>query len=414
MTTIAPYNWLRKVPAALKNLDEVPLLGNPPFFNWPLFEKELGETLGLKDLVVKTTPVQACESSHFKEGFENPDILYFRVAPLKGQAALLFPTGDLDKLFQFLAQKEIHHHLIDREFKEAFQRFFLLEAFSACQKAFSDRSLSPQILEEGSLTEEIGWISDISLSWAEGAVSCRLVIPDELSSGSFKDKYKQPLLNASPVFYSSITLDVHAETGRTHLSRKEWNSLQKGDYLILESCHILPGDDKGRVLLTVNGTPVFRAKIKDGSIKILETPQFYELGTPMPPTTPPHDDLRDEELDENEEEFDDEFTDEEELEAEEEEGALPPLPQTKGKVASAIEPQKPFKADDIPLEIIVEVGRFQMTVQKLSELQPGNLIDLDIHPENGVDLVVNGTCIARGELLKIGDTLGVRILDIAK
>ncbi len=40
-----------------------------------------------------------------------------------------------------------------------------------------------------------------------------------------------------------------------------------------------------------------------------------------------------------------------------------------------------------------------MSVQKLLELQPGNLLELDVHPENGVDLVVNGSCIARGRTL---------------
>jgi flagellar motor switch protein FliN len=46
------------------------------------------------------------------------------------------------------------------------------------------------------------------------------------------------------------------------------------------------------------------------------------------------------------------------------------------------------------------------------ELQPGNMLEVDLHPENGVDLVVNGKRIGKGELLRVGETLGVRILDI--
>ena len=53
-----------------------------------------------------------------------------------------------------------------------------------------------------------------------------------------------------------------------------------------------------------------------------------------------------------------------------------------------------------------------MSIQKLMELEPGNTLELDIHPESGVDLVVNGRRIGKGELLRIGDHLGVRILDI--
>ena len=53
-----------------------------------------------------------------------------------------------------------------------------------------------------------------------------------------------------------------------------------------------------------------------------------------------------------------------------------------------------------------------MSMQKLMEIEPGNTLELDVHPENGVDLVVNGRRIGKGELLRIGESLGVRILDI--
>lgn len=67
---------------------------------------------------------------------------------------------------------------------------------------------------------------------------------------------------------------------------------------------------------------------------------------------------------------------------------------------------------DIPLHIAVEVGRFNMTVEKMLELQPGNLLNLHIRPEDGVDLVVNGKRVGKGELLKFGDTLGIRITEV--
>jgi type III secretion system YscQ/HrcQ family protein len=73
---------------------------------------------------------------------------------------------------------------------------------------------------------------------------------------------------------------------------------------------------------------------------------------------------------------------------------------------------KPVPPHEIPLDITVEVGRIRMSIQKLMELQPGNMLELDIRPENGVDLVVNGQKIAKAELLLLGDNLGVRIIDI--
>lgn len=73
----------------------------------------------------------------------------------------------------------------------------------------------------------------------------------------------------------------------------------------------------------------------------------------------------------------------------------------------------PLSVDEIPLAVVIEVGRIQLSVKKLLELQPGNMLELNIHPESGVDMVVNGKRIARGELLRIGDTLGLRVTELS-
>lgn len=99
----------------------------------------------------------------------------------------------------------------------------------------------------------------------------------------------------------------------------------------------------------------------------------------------------------------------------------PPL-ETKKKKQVQEKPQKKavipseqasevFSADEIPLSISIELGRLQMSIKKLMELEPGNLLELGVKPEQNVELTFGGKCIARGELLKIGDTLGVRILE---
>ena len=69
---------------------------------------------------------------------------------------------------------------------------------------------------------------------------------------------------------------------------------------------------------------------------------------------------------------------------------------------------------DMAVTVTVEVGRLKMSVKKLTELQQGNYLELDLPPESGVDLIVNGQCVGKGELLKMGETLGVRILDLIK
>jgi flagellar motor switch protein FliN len=65
---------------------------------------------------------------------------------------------------------------------------------------------------------------------------------------------------------------------------------------------------------------------------------------------------------------------------------------------------------DIPMTITVEAGRLEMSAEKLIALRPGNMLELPSRPETGVSLVVNGKRVGKGELIRIGETLGVRIL----
>lgn len=80
--------------------------------------------------------------------------------------------------------------------------------------------------------------------------------------------------------------------------------------------------------------------------------------------------------------------------------------------APAEEPKQLLAPREVPLNVVVEVGRVQMNVEKLLALEPGNLLELNIHPEQGVDLVINSKKVGKGELIRIGDNLGVRILEI--
>ena len=182
--------------------------------------------------------------------------------------------------------------------------------------------------------------------------------------------------------------------------------------------------------MTVEGVPLFRARIKQGSIKILEFPLYHEVEAPMNKNEDDEDEFEESEIEETEEEDFDEDEDEEEDEEEdfdeeeltEESEAEVKKPERKELAAKAAAPGAPpaapaekhefVKPEELSLTIVVEVGRLQMSIQKLMELQPGNVLDLNIYPENGVDLVVNGRRVGKGELLKVGETLGVRVLDI--
>lgn len=69
---------------------------------------------------------------------------------------------------------------------------------------------------------------------------------------------------------------------------------------------------------------------------------------------------------------------------------------------------------DIPVHVSVEIGRVQLSADEVIQLRAGHLIELGRAPSDPVDLVVGGKLLARGELVEIEGSLGVRLLNLAK
>ena len=67
---------------------------------------------------------------------------------------------------------------------------------------------------------------------------------------------------------------------------------------------------------------------------------------------------------------------------------------------------------DVPVELAVEIGRTRMTVGETLALRPGSIVVLDRMAGEPVDLLVNGTPIAHGEVVVIDEEFGLRITDV--
>lgn len=67
---------------------------------------------------------------------------------------------------------------------------------------------------------------------------------------------------------------------------------------------------------------------------------------------------------------------------------------------------------DIPLQVTVELGRTEKSIQELLSLSPGSVIELDKLAGEPVDILVNRKLIARGEVVVVDENFGVRVTDI--
>jgi flagellar motor switch protein FliN/FliY len=76
---------------------------------------------------------------------------------------------------------------------------------------------------------------------------------------------------------------------------------------------------------------------------------------------------------------------------------------------------RPLEAlSNVEMSVSVELGRARLLVRELLELRAGSIIELDRAVGSPVDILVNGTVFARGEVVVIDDELGVRITDVVE
>jgi flagellar motor switch protein FliN/FliY len=70
------------------------------------------------------------------------------------------------------------------------------------------------------------------------------------------------------------------------------------------------------------------------------------------------------------------------------------------------------RLSDVPMELSVEIGRAHMTVGETLQLQVGSVVGLERQAGEAADLLVNGTAVARGEVVVIDEQYGLRITEI--
>lgn len=163
---------------------------------------------------------------------------------------------------------------------------------------------------------------------------------------------------------SALRLRLSVEHGEALLSLGELRSLRAGDVLMLDSC---PGDcpedvPDHQVRLVLLGRLHARATSSGEGIRLLE------------PLIATH------------------------------------FAKDINMTESANGPDLDSTLDELPMKLVCQVGSVELSLAQLRELGEGSLLPLSAPAGDGVDLMVNGRRIGQGQLVKIGDGLGVRLL----
>ena len=108
--------------------------------------------------------------------------------------------------------------------------------------------------------------------------------------------------------------------------------------------------------------------------------------------------------------------------------AAPPAAPPEPKIINAAQPKmRELSADtrlnqeqkdnldlilSVSLEVAVEIGRTRRKIQDILSFSKGSLVVLDKLAGDQVDLLVNGQCVAKGDVVVIDDNFGIRITEI--
>ena len=102
------------------------------------------------------------------------------------------------------------------------------------------------------------------------------------------------------------------------------------------------------------------------------------------------------------------------LEEQAEAEAIPPE-QLDNSPSASIEPDGDIKLDmilELPVTISMEIGRTKISIRNLLQLTQGSVIELDRLAGEPMDVLVNDTLIAHGEVVVVNDKFGIRLTDV--
>ncbi len=350
------YDWLNLVEKALAKIQQLPSLEENFPFPWTEASHAIGAELKLGDIHLSTSRTVWKDYDAALKGLgEKVFLISVELAPIEGSVFFALSEHDATYLTTHtLVGGEHKEGFSNAKLREGFYHFLILKALEAIDHLKVFKEVSFHFSTNQSLPMENAFCIDIKCALAEKTLHGRLICPQSFLTAfkAFQPMQKGTLLSSE--LTKDIDVSLRCEVGHTSISQDEWDKIQVGDFVVLDRCSYDPLEQKGSTTLLLGTTPLLVARMKPEGMKVLDF-AFYQ----------------------------------------EEEN-----------------PEEETPSSDFTLT--AEIGHVSMPLNKLLHLEPGTMIDLVMRPEHGVDITISGKKVADGELLKLGETLGLRILDIVR
>lgn len=375
-------HWIRKVETLAAGEADVPMWGSIPAFPWKAFAKELSTALEMKPLKISAGTAEWKKGGSILTGMgRSPLQIAVELSPLPGSFSLVFPSEDFAKISSWAIHPDAENTgFSDPYLQKGFFRFLCAEGIEALERLQAFSGLAPKLIDMP-LAKEDAYCIDIAIEHDGETVWGRMICPAPFQEGVKRHFAEDWNFSLPSNLYESVMPTLALTVGKTTLSQEGWKKIQEGDFVIMDHCSYYPNLKKGTFQLQCADKPLFQVKAKEDAIKILDYAHYFEEKTM------------------DEDNFEESFG------APGEEEAVSVEDAPSGPLLS---PKK------VPISLTVEVARMKMSLDKLLKLKPGNVLELGVQVEKGVNLVANGECVGKGELIQIGDVIGVKITKLGE
>ncbi len=162
-----PLAVARKVDAALRQLDRIPLNGNAPSFDMAQLSASLASRLNTPSFLIGLGNCCWCDAGEISQELgTNVVSVGIVAAPLDGTAVWLMNREDMAHLTSWLMNGKTRGGAISSEaLQEGFYRYIAAEAIDALQDTEPLKNFSLKISEENAIVEKQGYCIDIELSY---------------------------------------------------------------------------------------------------------------------------------------------------------------------------------------------------------------------------------------------------------
>lgn len=400
MTTSS--TWLKKAVPEIFDTLSLSERGTIPSFPLEQVVDTLKTSLGLDDLSITIEKMDFIDGDLFFEGLGRKTLSTpLTLAPLKGLFYLIMGVNDIQTLISCMekGEEDSTKILVENEsIVKGVYTYFITEVIDSIMQKKVYKNLSLKI-GEGAIKEFSAYGIDLSIHIKGNYLPARILIPNAIYKEihAYFTFIPPTLENLENI--PNINVPITIRTGSIDLNKKELSSLELGDYLILHNSFYKPSEKKGSFQMLIGDQPVFQTKMQKDGIKVLDYLYFYN----------------EENMDENQEDsplgenYDNEDYIEDELEDGIEEGFEDPSILEENNLLS---PEK-TTLSGVSLTMNMEIARFSLSLEELKKITPGYKLPIKINPRH-VNLVISGKSVGTGEIIEIGDTIGVKVTELYK